>query len=346
MAQTQLNTASAFDRGGRALPTYFSTAEVPATFAAGSPTLAAFNAVAATRPFQAQGFLGAVTGFTTNAENIYHAGSIDLNQRGFRGLTLRANYTWAHNIDTGTNELFSSSVNPRRAEDGYHQDRERGNSVLDIRHKSAISWTYELPSRFDNSIMKHVLGGWFYNGSFLIQTGQPVTALSNADANGNKDTAGDRAILNVNGTEGRGTDVRTVCWDGAVRSFGCTAAAQVVGYVAVDPSAKYVRAQTGTLSTVGRNTLSTPRRTNFDMSLFKSFHWSEARFVQFRTEFFNIFNHRQFSFANPGVFAVTGIDDSAINAASFSRVYDTNFLNANQLNGGSRTINLGLKFVF
>ena len=346
MAQTQLNTASAFDRGGRALPTYFSTAEVPATFAAGSPTLAAFNAVAATRPFQAQGFLGAVTGFTTNAENIYHAGSIDLNQRGFRGLTLRANYTWAHNIDTGTNELFSSSVNPRRAEDGYHQDRERGNSVLDIRHKSAISWTYELPSRFDNSIMKHVLGGWFYNGSFLIQTGQPVTALSNADANGNKDTAGDRAILNINGTEGRGTDVRTVCWDGAVRSFGCTAAAQVVGYVAVDPSAKYVRAQTGTLSTVGRNTLSTPRRTNFDMSLFKSFHWSEARFVQFRTEFFNIFNHRQFSFANPGVFAVTGIDDSAINAASFSRVYDTNFLNANQLNGGSRTINLGLKFVF
>ena len=82
------------------------------------------------------------------------------------------------------------------------------------------------------------------------------------------------------------------------------------------------------------------------MSLFKSFHWSEARFVQSRTEFFNIFNHRQFSFANPGVFAVTGIDDSAINAASFSRVYDTNFLNANQLNGGSRSINLGLKIVF
>jgi hypothetical protein len=116
--------------------------------------------------------------------------------------------------------------------------------------------------------------------------------------------------------------------------------------VAVDPSAKYVRAQTGALSTVGRNTLATPGRTNFDMSFFKSFHFNETRFVQFRTEFFNIFNHRQFSFANPGVFQVDGIQDSAIGAAGYSRVYDTNFLNARQLNGGSRSINLGLKIVF
>src|SRR5262249_13600235 len=96
LAQTQLNAMSAFDRGAKALPTYFSTSDVPTTFAAGSPTLAAFNAIAAVRPFQAQGFLGSVTGFTTNADSIYHSGSIDFNQRGFRGMTVRANYTWAH----------------------------------------------------------------------------------------------------------------------------------------------------------------------------------------------------------------------------------------------------------
>src|SRR5262249_44174699 len=153
--------------------TFFSTADVPATFAAGSPTLAAFNAIAAVRPFASQGFLGSVTGFTTNAESIYHSGSIDFNQHGFRGMTVRANYTWAHNIDDGTNELFSSLVNPRRAQDGYNQEGERGNSVLDIRHKAAVSWTYEIPSRFDNSVAKHILGGWFWNGAFLLQTGQP-----------------------------------------------------------------------------------------------------------------------------------------------------------------------------
>jgi hypothetical protein len=345
--QTQLNASSAFDRGAQPLPTYFNTADVPATFSAGSPTLSAFNAIAAVRPFRAQGFLGAVSAFTSNGENIYHSGSVDLNQRSWRGVTLRANYTWAHNIDNSTNELNSSSVNPRRAENGLNLDNERGNSVLDIRHKGAISWTWELPrTSFDNAFVKALIGGWFWNGTYLVQSGQPITALSNTDTNGNLDAAGDRAILNPNGDPTRGTDTRTVCWNGSVRSFGCADAAQIVGYVALDPTAQFVRARAGSLTNVGRNTLTSPGRSNFDMSFFKSFYFTEGTFLQFRTEFFNIFNHRQFTFANPGVFAVPGIDDSAVNAAAYSRVADPNFLNAQQLNGGSRTINLGLKLVF
>jgi len=70
------------------------------------------------------------------------------------------------------------------------------------------------------------------------------------------------------------------------------------------------------------------------------------RSLQFRADLFNIFNHRQFSFSNPGVFAIVGIDDSAINAAGYGRVADPNFLNAKQLNGGARTINLTAKFIF
>ena len=196
-----------------------------------------------------------VTGFTTNAESIYHSGSLDLNQRAWRGVTLRANYTWAHNIDNGTNELFSSLVNPRRAEDGNHQERERGNSVLDIRHKSAISWTWEIPYRFENRIVQGILGGWFWNGAFLVQTGQPATPLSNLDTNGNGDAAGDRAIVNVTGDPKKGTATQTVCWNGTVRSFGCpsTATTQIVGYVALDPGAMYVQAQRGSLTNAGRN---------------------------------------------------------------------------------------------
>jgi hypothetical protein len=346
IAQTQLNASTAFDKGARPLPTYFSNADVPTTFPAGAPTLAAFSSIAAVRPFAAQGFLGPVTGFTTNTRSIYHSGSVDLNQRAFRGLTIRANYTWAHNIDNGTNELFSSLVNPRRAQDGNNQEGELGNSVLDIRHKSAISWTYEVPTRFDNRIVNGVIGGWSWNGTFLIQTGQPATVQSATDSNGNLDSAGDRAIINVNGDRTRGTDTQTVCWNGVVRSFGCTEAANTVGYVALDPTAMFVRARNGAMATAGRNTLTTPRRTNFDMSFFKDFHFTEARYLQFRTEFFNIFNHRQFSFANPGVFAVVGIDDSAINAAGYARAADANFLDETQLNGGGRVINLGLKFVF
>jgi hypothetical protein len=352
-AQTQLNAQTAFARGATPLPTYFSTASVPTTFAVGTATLAAFNTVAATRPFQAQGFLGGVTGFTTNAESIYHSGSVDLNHRMTRGLSFRANYTWAHNIDNGTNELFSSLVNPRRAEDGYDQERERGRSVLDIRHKGAVSWVYELPkTKSDNGFAKALLNGWQWNGVYLIQSGQPVTPQSALDANGNKDSAGDRAILNPAGDRSIGTDVNLVCWNGAARTIvtpgtGCAGgAAEVVGYVAVNPSAGYVRARTGAQTNTGRNTLTSPGRSNWDMSFFKNTYFTEKTFIQFRVEMFNIFNHRQFSFSNPGVFPIVGIDDSAINAAGYARVADANFLNEQQLNGGSRVINFGLKFVF
>jgi hypothetical protein len=156
--------------------------------------------------------------------------------------------------------------------------------------------------------------------------------------------------VNVNGDPRKGTDTNLVCWNGASRFIGaeCPTAGtwNVVGYVATDPTAMYVRARNGSVTNAGRNTLTTPRRTNFDMSFFKNFRFTESRYLQFRTEFFNIFNHRQYSFANPGVFAVPGIDDSAINASGYATVNDSSFLDATQLNGSSRSMNLGLKFVF
>jgi hypothetical protein len=346
VSQTQLNARSAFDNGATPLPTFFTNAAVPATFAAGTATLAQFQA-ASTRPFITQGFAGSVTGFTNNAENIYHSGSVDLNHRMSHGISFRANYTWAHNIDTGTNELFSSLINPRRAQDGNHVERERGRSVLDIRHKAAISWVYELPkAKTDNGFAKAILNGWQYNGVLLLQSGQPATVLSNTDSNGNKDAAGDRAILNPSGDPMIGSNTTSVCWDGVTRTFGCATAANIVGYVANNPAAGFVQARAGSVTNTGRNNISTPGRHGWDMSIFKNTNITEKSYIQFRLEMFNVFNHRNFSFANPGVFPLVGIDDSAINAGGFVQVGDAQFRNPQQLNGGSRVINLGLKFVF
>ena len=58
---------------------------------------------------------------------------------------LRANYTYAHNIDDSTNELFSSVVNPRRPFDWRTWGWIAADSTLDVRHKFALSWIYELP---------------------------------------------------------------------------------------------------------------------------------------------------------------------------------------------------------
>ncbi len=344
--QTQLNAASAFDRGARPLPVFFSTSQVPTSFLASAPTLAAFSAIAAVRPFP--GFAGPVTTFTSNADSIYHSGSVDFMHRMSRGIFLRANYTWSHNIDTGTNELFSSLVNPRRPEDANHVERERGRSVLDIRHKFAISWVYEFPKiHSDNPFVKSFLHGWAWNGTYLLQTGQPVNVRSATDSNGNRDSAGDRAIFNPSGDPFKSSDVTTVCWDGTTRSFGCSTSSQVVGYVANDSTAGFIRARAGALTNTGRNTITSPGRNNFDMSLFKKTKLSEKFSMQFRAEMSNVFNHPQFSFSNPGVFPIRGIDDSAVNAQAFVNANgNSDFRNPNQLNGGSRKIQLGLKLLF
>jgi hypothetical protein len=264
------------------------------------------------------------------------------------GIYFRANYTWAHNIDTATNELFSSLVNPRRGEDGQHIERERGRSVLDIRHKLAVTWVYNLPKINTNSgFLKALLHGWVWNGTYLLQTGQPVTVLSTTDANGNKDTAGDRAIFNSAGDPFRTSTATTVCWDGTVRSFGCSTAANIVGYLADDPTAGFIQANPGTLTTTGRNNITSPGRNNWDMSMFKDTKLTERFTMQLRAEVNNVFNHRQFSFSNPGVYAITGIDDSAINASGFVEATGgPDFRNPKQLNGGNRTMQLGLKLIF
>jgi hypothetical protein len=54
----------------------------------------------------------------------------------------------------------------------------------------------------------------------------------------------------------------------------------------------------GTYGNLGRNTLRGPSAYNWDFSLFKNFKVTEKQTVQFRSEFFNIFNTPQFSNPN------------------------------------------------
>ena len=53
-----------------------------------------------------------------------------------------------------------------------------------------------------------------------------------------------------------------------------------------------------TWGTLGRNTLNAPALYNFDFSIAKKFTFAESRQLQFRSEFFNGFNHPQFGLPN------------------------------------------------
>ena len=357
--QKRLNEESAFDFGFKPLPTFFKASDVPATFPLTSQRRADyvnFLNNGAFQPLAADGFFSTMTTFPPIGQGIYHSGSLDVIHRLVRGLYVRGNYTYAKNIDNSTNELFSSRVNPRRPQDALNIGKERGRSVLDITHKLAITWIYDLPKiNSDSRFVKGFLHGWEVSGTYLAQTGQPITALSGTDSNANGSSAGDRTILNPNGAGLTGSGVNFICINGAgassiVTSTGACSggSANIVGYVAQDPTATFIQANLGAKANVGRNTISTPGFNIWNMSVLKGTKIGERINVQFRAEAYNLFNHRNFSIGLP---TNNGAIDQTQNPNPLSTGYPFVtatglFLNNHQFNGGSRTMQLGLKLIF
>ena len=376
--QRRLNSASAFDTnfpgGGLApLPTYLSASDVPATVTSPASTLETFDNYNPL-PLSVDGFFGAVTTFPPIGSGIYHSASVDFMHRFARGLYFRANYTFAKNIDNATNELFSSRVNPRRAEDGFDFVNERGPSALDIRHKFAVSFLYEIPGiHTENGFVRTMAHGWEWSGSYLAESGQPVTPLSGVDSNANGDPAGDRTILNPGGASGIGTAVNAVCnagpggatsivgLDAVTGAWACGAQddANIVGYVVapasigddagpINTNARFVQAGVGALTNAGRNTVYTPGLNIWNMALIKNTRISERFSLQFRAETYNTFNHRNFSIGLP---SNNGTLDQVTNPNPLSAGYifvtsGSLFLNNHQFNGGSRNMQLGLRLIW
>ncbi len=360
--QVRLNQQSAFSPslpGGplTPLPTYLSASAVPGTVVAPGSTLQTFDDFNNT-PLAAGGFGSVFTTFQPWAQSIYHSGSVDLIHRFTKGLYFRTNYTYAKTIDNGTNELFTSRVNPRRAEDGLNTPLERGLSALNIPQKFTMTWVYELPTMSrGNAFVRGAANGWEVSGTFLAQKGQPITALSGSDANANGDVAGDRTILNPNGIGMTGSTVSAVCNDGAGGATRiitdptgnpCASDGNIVGYLADDPTARYIQAQVGAKSNVGRDTIQTPGLNLWNIGLLKTTTLSERIRLQFRAETYNAFNHRNFSIGLP---TNSGNIDSTTNPNPLSTAYPfvtsgPLFLNNHQFTGGSRTMQLGLKLIF
>jgi hypothetical protein len=350
--QVRLNALSVFERNpDLLLPTFFSTSEVPATFPAEAPTLADIEDAQDLR-FSDLGFDGGfITAFEPVGRSTYHGGSIDVTRRLSHRIYFKGNYTFSKTIDNSTNELFSSRVNPRRPQDSFNLRDERGLSVLDKPHHFTLGWMYELPTPdFGNSLVRGVLGGWQINGNYLAESGQPITPLSGVDANADLDTAADRALVNPNADALRGTDVffiqrgvsnATSLCDPALTDC---ASATTVGYVAKDPGARFVVAQVGTRPNAGRNIIRTAGINNWNLSFFKNTYLTESKYVQLRFEMFNAFNHRQPTIGNGSVFQQL-VPNNAL-STTFANVSSPLFLDTSQFTGGSRNIQLSLKFIF
>ncbi len=228
----------------------------------------------------------------------YHSLQASAQYRFKTGFSMKANYTWSRAMDIAD----AGATLPVNGLDAYGSSY--GPANFDRTHVFSALYTYELPigagKRWLNGMgwfSNQVLGGWQLSGITTLQSGLPfeVTATDLSNTGGIHTQVADR-ICNGN----LPSDQRFIS-----RWFDKSCFAQ--------PS-------TGRLGNSGRNILRAPGTTNFNLSAFKRFAFGEARWLQFRADFFNAFNHANFSTGNQ---AVTSPTFGQITTATAARVIQT-----------------------
>jgi hypothetical protein len=280
------------------LPTYLQMPSL-ATLAALPVTLGDINARSNHYTSLYPGFTSFITAFPNRGNSEYHGLAVEFTRRFARNLLFKGAYTWSHNIDDSTADLFSTLLSPRRPQDFQNMTPEKSDSFLDRRHRFTFNWVWDTPwfNHSDNKFARYALGGYIFSGTYTFESPQYATVQSPIDSNLNGDAFADRSIVNPNGTPGVGSDVVGLTRTGARISSGGTvtaARAPIVAYLALNPNAQYIVAGLGALATGGRQTMALGRINNWDIQVKKAFNFTESMKFEVAAQAFNLFNHPQY----------------------------------------------------
>jgi hypothetical protein len=229
----------------------------------------------------------------------YHGLNLDVhtNRLGATGLAVRGAYTWAHSIDNSSSFFGDSPFEANFGfgfRDAFNPALDRASSTNDIRHRTSISFVWDLPWHQDmKGWAGQALGGWSITGIFQAQTGGAFTVYDNSTSQCNN--SGTNFCLPVVTGSGTPQITQTASGDpnrfnlyGNLGSLFTTQEDFCGGDLAC--TARLINLNAGILSP--RNLFRTPGYWNADAAVFKNFHlpW-EGHQLQFRTEFYNIANH-------------------------------------------------------
>lgn len=219
----------------------------------------------------------------------YNGLVVDVRRSFTRGLQIRGNYTFSKNLDNGSAWNTSVSANtPAFVSYPTNPDIDYGSAATDIRHLGSINGTYDLPFGSGHLIGSNLSGfanraasGWTLSTIIAIQSGFPFSPQLGYNPTGSGDTRNPvRPDINPN--------FRGNLYPRTPQQYFNPAAFLAPAY--------------GTVGNLGRDTLTGPGLTNTDLSLLKVTQISERVRAQFRAEFFNVFNHTNFTTPNPVVF--------------------------------------------
>jgi hypothetical protein len=247
---------------------------------------------------------GRIRTWKNSVNSDYESLQASLNKKMSRGIAFTSSYTWSHALDYrsswhGLSGGGSATEADPRGGSGYSLDPNRlylehASSLFDIRHRFVSSIQWELPwMQGQKGLEGHVLGGWQLNTSFALQTGFPFTVGARKDFNrdGIKNdrpdipSFGNSLHLSSSAFElGSGANGQ-----GLFQSYG-PSGPDTCGTSHCLGAFPFPAKSEGRDGTLGRNTFRGPGSANVDFSVFKKIAISERWNLQFRAEFFNLFN--------------------------------------------------------
>jgi hypothetical protein len=245
------------------------------------------------------------------------------------GYFLQASYTVSKSIDDNS-AFFGSTGESSVISNGNNISLDRGPSSFDTRQRAVVVYNVDLPVGpghrvlgWTNPINREVFGGWQISGITSAQTGQPFTVYdSAADFSGFNQLADRPDIV--------GTGKLQTNYSNPDAAFNTS-------YFSATPP-------TGRVGTSGRNQYYGPDLVNYDFTALKSFAiFGERTRLQFRADFFNLFNHT--NFANPGRNEASTSTFGKITSTVGSAVATSVGTTAGAL-GGPRQIQLALRLTF
>jgi hypothetical protein len=207
----------------------------------------------------------------TIANSSYNALEAMLEKRFSHGLQFQAAYTWSKSLDQAS--TFEETLNP------FNYNASRGLSLFNSAQRFVISYDWELPLRKHEGFAGKVLNDWAISGITQFQSGFPIRL----------DTQNDNELINsffFTGTEAP-----------SLTAPFHTQNPKTNGNFWFNPNL-FQDPPLGQFNNGTQRTICCgPGLQDWDFAVHKQISFTEARYLQFRAEFFNIFNHT--NFANP-----------------------------------------------
>ena len=247
------------------------------------------------------------TGFAT-----YHSLQASLKSSNFHGLTTQASFTWSHNLDTASEVEDFFGTSGYVPQDAYNLNAAYGNSEFDQRRAFILTYVYAIPSPKGTGALLYVAKDWQFSGTITLRDGFAAPLLTFDDQSG---VGNDHTYYN------------------------CVGPIQYQLSNFTQPYASpssFAEPAEGTFGNCPRDPLVAPGLKAWDMSLQRTFKFGERFAFEFRTSFFNAFNHPNFAEPAPGP-----ANETFITASADDGSFDSHFGV-----GGPRNIQFGGKLTW